>query len=614
MRVATLVTMMLASGCGEPATLAATDGGSLGDASRVRRDGRVDGNAHETDAARHDAGEKTDARRLMDGAIQTDGGPLDTKVDAGHPLAPWTSPSTEICGDGIDNNHNGLVDEDCPPSLFAGVFAPNGGDDLGAGAGSHVLMMEADLGQPLSVLQTYRGTATASQQAIGPDVVHIFAHGAAAHLNIEPSGYQPSQYAAAGTDPQIAADLQATGRAIATALSASPGSRMLITFGAEMNGNWTDWGCLEPATYIAFYRKMHDLTNHALASESPPVDPRRLRWVFGPDSDGSCQSPDVYFPGFGYVDYLGMSAYRTAVGQSATDAVVTPATALFTALSFAADWQQSRFIVLQTGTGVYPGDDRGAWMTDLYRSTLAAPIFHGLIYFDADDTGGVAWSLLSTDTPPNPRPGYDQWVAAVGALPPVSLNVASTFEPYFWDVRVDHARYAEVQSLRAAALTSGCSGPPSTPPLFCPDDPLTREAAAMFLVGAFGLTDTSGPTFTDVPASDPGQAAISTVAALGALPGCTSTTFCPTDPIARVDLAIALAALRKPPPATTVPSFADLGAVGAGALASIAALAQYQWIDGCGGGNFCPLAGATRADGAAWIVHASDLPAAAPIP
>jgi hypothetical protein len=606
MRVISLLVASTLAACGASATPAGP-----ADAQVTPRDAGV----ADARAVAKDSGDAhADAARVPDAIASSPDAPTGTPNDASRAPAPWTSPSAEICGDGIDNNANGLVDEDCPPSLFAGVFPPNGGDDLGSGTGSHVRKMEADLGRPLSVLQTYRGTSPASQQAIGPDVAQIFAHGAAAHLNIEPGGYQPSQYAAASTDPQIASDLAGTGAAIAAALAAAPGSRMLLTFGAEMNGSWTDWGCLAPATYIAFYREMHDVTVAALAKATPPVDPRRLRWVFGPDSDGSCRSPDVYFPGYGYVDYLGMSAYRTAVSQTATDAVVTPAQALFTALSFPDDWQQSRFIVLQTGTGVYAGDDRGAWLSDLYTSTLGSPIFHGLLYFDQDDTGGVAWSLLTGDTPPAPQPGYPEWVSAVDALPRVSANLASTFEPYFWDVRVDTPRYAEVQSFRAAGLTNGCSAPPASPPLFCPVDPLTRRAAAIFLVGAFGLPTASGPAFSDVPASDPGKAAIETVAALGALPGCTATTFCPADAIARVDLATALAALRKPPPSTSAPPFSDLAGLPSATVAALGALAQYQWIDGCGSGKFCPADQAARADAVAWIVHTANLPPAPPIP
>lgn len=601
--------MALVVGCSATGERAPADGGRTGaDTGRQT----VDGSRRVADAGSDAVRDGTEGGPGPREAGRSDAAP-DHKPDAGPVAAPWTSPGTVVCGDGGASDGS-LAGEDCPPSVFAGVFPPNGGYDLGSGAASHVLKMEADLGRPLSVVQTYRATSSADQQYIGADVAQIFAHGAVAHLNIEPSGYKASQYANASTDPQIAADLTGTGEAVAAALAAAPGSRMLITFGAEMNGNWTDWGCLPPATFIAFYQEMHDLTMKALASQSPPIDPRRLRWVFGPDGDGSCESPDVYYPGHGYADYLGMSAYRTSVDQTAEDAVVAPAQALFSALAFPDDWQQARFIVLQTGTGVYAGDDRGAWLTDLYTSTLATAIFHGVIYFDQDDTGGVAWSLLTTATPPQPQPGYPKWVAAVDALPRVSPSLASTFEPYFWDVRVEHARYAEVQSLRAANLTSGCSVPPATPPLFCPADPLTREAAAVFLVGAFGLTPTSsGPLFTDVATTNPSRPAIETVASLGALPGCTATTFCPTDPIARVDLATALAALRKPTKASGAPPFADLGGLDAATVAAIAALAQFRWIDGCGNGNFCPKAGATRADGAAWIVHTADVPPASPL-
>src|SRR4051812_10015203 len=64
--------------------------------------------------------------------------------------APWSA-GLEACGNEIDDDGDGLVDEECAPSFFIGVFPPGGGADLAGGG--HVAKMEVDLGRPISVIQ-----------------------------------------------------------------------------------------------------------------------------------------------------------------------------------------------------------------------------------------------------------------------------------------------------------------------------------------------------------------------------------------------------------------------------------------------------------------------------
>lgn len=505
---------------------------------------------------------------------------------------PWSAP-IERCN-GADDDGDGTIDEDCPESLWAGAFPPGGGADL-AGAKT-IQKLEGDAGRPVSVIQTYHATSPAGVAKTPPDLDAIWSHGATPHLNVEPSGYTKAQYLAAATDPQIEADLQAMGAAVAGALAAHPHARLLFTFGAEMNGDWTDWGCLPAATYIALYRKAHDLVSAALAAEAPPVDPRRLRWVYGPNNTSApnCGSAAGYYPGHAYVDYLGMSAYRSGT-QSVASAVITPAHGLADATGMPPSWQRDRFIVLQTGTRDIAGDDRGAWIQGLFDGLRQDGLFLGVIYFDAD-----TWALLGPAA--QPLTGYPAWASAVAALPPASARLDGTFEPFFWDVRVEDPHYAEIQSLRAAGVTSGCG---SAPPTFCPDDPLSRTAAAIFTARAFGIApDPAGPQiFDDIAPGAPGYGEIQALAKLGALAGCSATSFCPAAPIDRRALAVVLAALSHPPPATPG-AFTDLDPTDP-ASAAVEALAALARVEGCGAGAFCPAAPATRSDGAAWIVRSS---------
>src|SRR5438067_13369593 len=111
----------------------------------------------------------------------------------------------ERCGNGSDDDGDGLVDEDCPPSLFAGAFAPN------VAADPALAEIEAATGRPLAVVQTYRATKPGDAAYITRDLAAIFARGQVAHLNVEPAGYTRAQYGAPAQDP-LAGDLAGVGR------------------------------------------------------------------------------------------------------------------------------------------------------------------------------------------------------------------------------------------------------------------------------------------------------------------------------------------------------------------------------------------------------------------
>lgn len=208
-------------------------------------------------------------------------------------LAPWSA-AIEICEGSFDEDGDGQVDEGCAPRLFTGIFPPAGGADLGSTQITQAI--EADSGRPMRVIQTYRGTSPAGVANIAADLGAIFDHGAIPHLNLEPLGYQPGQYDDGATDPQIIADLEGAGVALAAVLTGAPGRRLLLTFAAEMNGDWTPWGCLAPSSYVAFYRAAHATITAKL--DAAGIDRRQVRWVYGPNNFSSegCGDP-VALPG-----------------------------------------------------------------------------------------------------------------------------------------------------------------------------------------------------------------------------------------------------------------------------------------------------------------------------
>jgi hypothetical protein len=90
----------------------------------------------------------------------------------------------------------------------------------------------------------------------------------------------------------------------------------------------------------------------------------------------------------------------------------------------------------------------------------------------------------------------------------------------------------DINAIAAVEITDGC-----TSTEFCPNDPVGRDQMASFLTRALGLTVGAGDgLFTD----DDGNVhedAIDALATAGITQGCTETEFCPDDPVRRDQLA-----------------------------------------------------------------------------
>jgi len=315
-------------------------------------------------------------------------------------------------------------------------------------------------------------SAPPGSAATGPDPAWIFARGKVANLNVEPTP-------ASGEATAMAA-------AIADSLVAAPHARMFVTYGAEMNGNWTDWGCRPAAQYIAQYRAFHAAVTDALDARG--IDLRRVRWAYGPNatSSASCGSAAGYYPGHAYVDFLGMSAYRPN-GATVTASVLAPMSALFEALDYPEAWRTDRFLILQTGARA--AADRASWLASLFSAAREDERIGGLIYFDAAD-----WAAPPSDLD-----------AALAAAPVADAALDGLFTPHFIDVPYTHPAFHEIQALRDAGITSGCA---SSPPRFCPDEILTPEAATALVERALGTTVTFAEPVTEralaeaLPSSD----------------------------------------------------------------------------------------------------------------
>jgi len=95
-----------------------------------------------------------------------------------------------------------------------------------------------------------------------------------------------------------------------------------------------------------------------------------------------------------------------------------------------------------------------------------------------------------------------------------------------------------INSLAEAGITRGCNPPAND--RFCPDDVVSREQMAAFIVRALGLTAGNHPGFDDVAPSNTFVNDITRLAAAGITRGCNppaNTNYCPTDNVSRGEMA-----------------------------------------------------------------------------
>lgn len=140
---------------------------------------------------------------------------------------------------------------------------------------------------------------------------------------------------------------------------------------------------------------------------------------------------------------------------------------------------------------------------------------------------------------------------------------------------------------------------------FCPDDPITRGQMAKILVRALDLPATDEDFFTDDNDSIY-QSAINSLAALGVTNGCGDGLFCPDSVMSRAQVAAFLSRALDLPAASS-DHFSDI--FGSPFVADVNALAEAGLTAGCGDGLFCPDAVASRSQTASFVARAMSLEA-----
>lgn len=157
-----------------------------------------------------------------------------------------------------------------------------------------------------------------------------------------------------------------TGFAQAVAAAQWP---VVIRFAHEMNGDWYPWAegfnGNAAGSYVAAWRHVHDLFTRAGANN--------VIWMWSPNILRGAQpklSLAELYPGDGYVDWVGLSAYDDSEATAA--AVLGPTMAKLRAFTAKP--------VLLAETGAQPGPQKAGWTTSLFAWMAGQPDVIGLVW------------------------------------------------------------------------------------------------------------------------------------------------------------------------------------------------------------------------------------------
>jgi len=175
----------------------------------------------------------------------------------------------------------------------------------------------------------------------------------------------------------------------------------------------------------------------------------------------------------------------------------------------------------------------------------------------------------------------------------------------FYDVSPDFWAFFSITKLATSGITSGCGGGN-----YCPDNPVTRAQLAVFLErGINGSVFDPGPgvgnVFSDVPASYWAVGWIERLSADGITTGCGFGNYCPEDAVTREQMAVFLLRAKYGQdyaPPTPAGVFNDV-VLSHWSAPWIEQLAKEGITTGCGNNNYCPKDSVTRAQMAVFLVR-----------
>jgi len=161
---------------------------------------------------------------------------------------------------------------------------------------------------------------------------------------------------------------------------------IVLRFAQEMNGNWYPWSEQNsgnrPGDYVKAWRHVHDLFAAAGATN--------VIWLWSPNVlRGTDNAPVArYYPGFDYVDWVGVDAY--GFGEKTASAVLDPTVTQIQKLT--------RKPLLLAETGAPSRSQQAIWTADLFKWLQRHDQAIGFVWFEHDVDEGGLYDYRFTDS------------------------------------------------------------------------------------------------------------------------------------------------------------------------------------------------------------------------
>lgn len=176
-------------------------------------------------------------------------------------------------------------------------------------------------------------------------------------------------------------------RSVATRLREF-GRPVLLRFAQEMNGGWYPWSTggsdrfNTPQDFVAAWRHLHAIFS--------AVGAGNVRWVWSPIANRSC---DADYPGDGYVDVVGLSAFNggTALHWGGWKTFSQLFSASIRDLRSLAP---AKPIQISETASAQQGGNKAAWISQMFRDLRQLPEVKSLLWFN--DAKQTAWPVESS--------------------------------------------------------------------------------------------------------------------------------------------------------------------------------------------------------------------------
>jgi beta-mannanase len=158
------------------------------------------------------------------------------------------------------------------------------------------------------------------------------------------------------------------------------GDPIALSFGHEMNGDWYSWGTKQTtaASFVAAWRHIHDLFAKAGA--------HNVIWIWNPNIINPMPNVQLqpYWPGSGYVDWVGITGYFATTGPHTFNGLYGPT------MTEIRQFTTKPFLIAETAVETGPSD--AASVHNLVSGVEQRSDVLGLVWFNYDKNG-VDWTV-----------------------------------------------------------------------------------------------------------------------------------------------------------------------------------------------------------------------------